>query len=100
MKVEKNFRAKYKNCNVIYVAYPTTSSFDEAVEMTAQELRDKFGTDDVDLINAGREPENRVALKEDAEEDDSGPIKMANTSGISGMDFETAIAKFGVKLED
>jgi hypothetical protein len=36
----------------------------EEVEMTKQELKDKFGTDDVELINAGREEENRVALKE------------------------------------
>jgi hypothetical protein len=36
----------------------------EEVEMTKQELKDKFGTDDVDLINAGREEENRVTLKE------------------------------------
>jgi hypothetical protein len=38
----------------------------EEVEMTKQELKDKFGTDDVDLINAGREEADRVALKEDS----------------------------------
>jgi hypothetical protein len=36
----------------------------EEVKMTAKELKDKFGTDDVDLINAGREPEERVELEE------------------------------------
>ena len=43
----------------------------EEVEMTKQELKDKFGTDDVDLINAGREPEERVTLKESEE-----PVEM------------------------
>lgn len=36
----------------------------EEVKMTAKELKDKFGTDDVELINAGREPEERVELEE------------------------------------
>lgn len=35
----------------------------EALEMTADELMDKHGTTDVDLINAGRPEEERVALK-------------------------------------
>ena len=35
-------------------------------EFTRQELKDRYGTDDVDLINAGREKENRVSLKEDS----------------------------------
>jgi molecular chaperone GrpE (heat shock protein) len=44
----------------------------EEVKMTAKELKDKFGTDDVDLINAGREPEERVELAEAV----SGEIEM------------------------
>lgn len=32
--------------------------------MTADELKDKYGTDDVELINAGREEQDRVELKE------------------------------------
>lgn len=34
-------------------------------EYTKQELKDKYGTDDVDLINAGKEKENRVGLKKE-----------------------------------
>lgn len=75
-------------------------TLEEATEMTAQELKDKFGTDDVDLINAGREEENRVVLVEDTEEETSIPVEMANTANAAGMDFETACAKFGIKLEN
>jgi len=42
----------------------------EQVSMTSAELIDKYGTDDIDLINAGREPEERVALQEEAPEYD------------------------------
>jgi hypothetical protein len=38
----------------------------EQVSMTSAELIDKYGTDDIDLINAGKEPEERVELKEEA----------------------------------
>jgi hypothetical protein len=44
----------------------------EEVKMTTKELKDKFGTDNVDLINAGREPEERVELEEAV----GGEIKM------------------------
>ena len=37
---------------------------EEPNKMTADELKDKYGTDDVDLINAGREEKDRVELKE------------------------------------
>ena len=37
---------------------------EEPSKMTAAELKDKFGTDDVDIINAGREEQDRVELKE------------------------------------
>jgi hypothetical protein len=37
---------------------------EEAKKMTADELKDKYGTDNVDLINAGREEQDRVELKE------------------------------------
>ena len=36
----------------------------DAKKMTAAELKAKHGTDDVDLINAGKEPKERVELKE------------------------------------
>jgi hypothetical protein len=42
----------------------------EQVSMTSAELIDKYGTDDIDLINAGKEPEERVELKEEAPEYD------------------------------
>ena len=37
---------------------------EEAIKMTKNELLNKEGTDDVDLVNAGREPEERVELVE------------------------------------
>lgn len=85
----------------------------EEVKMTAKELKDKFGTDDVELINAGREPEKRVKLEEAVEDEEdeievasdsaekpSKNTKMANTSSINGMDFEEACKKYGINLED
>lgn len=78
--------------------------------MTAKELKDKFGTDDIELINAGREPEERVELEEavedeieltsDPAEKPSKNVRMANTSSTSGMDFEDACKKFGINPED
>ena len=98
---------------LMIVKNPTEEDFarvlTEEVKMTRDELRNKFGTDDVDLINAGREEEERVELTEDADEDTFEPtsvdpeekpkkVKMANTESTSGMDFEAACAKFGVEL--
>lgn len=40
------------------------SDLDEAIKMTKDELLDKEGTTDVDLINAGRPEEERVELEE------------------------------------
>lgn len=37
-------------------------------EFTREELKEKYGTDNTDLINAGKEKEDRVALKEDKKE--------------------------------
>ena len=83
----------------------------EAKKMTRDEMIAKEGTDDVDLINAGRPEEDRVELVEEAEvenepisndpgEKPSKPVKMANTADISGMDFEAACQKYGISLEN
>ena len=40
----------------------------EAIEMTADEMKAKHGTDNPDIINAGKPEEERVALKESHEE--------------------------------
>lgn len=45
---------------------PKLTKFGEKKEFTRQELKDRFGTDNVDLINAGRESENRVKLIDDS----------------------------------
>ena len=42
------------------------ATLEEAIPMTRDELMDKEGTDDVELINAGRPEEERVELVEDA----------------------------------
>lgn len=44
---------------------PKLTKFGEKKEFTRQELKNRYGTDNVDLINAGREPENRVKLVDD-----------------------------------
>ena len=88
------------------MSYQKKESLSEALEMTADELKAKFGTDDVEIINAGRD-EEPVALKEDAEEPlttdpaekPSKNVKMANTASTSGMDFEDACQKYGIALE-
>ena len=83
----------------------------EAKKMTRDEMIAKEGTDDVDLINAGRPEEDRVELVEEAEDENepisndpgekpSKPVKMANTADISGMDFEAACQKYGISLEN
>ena len=41
-------------------------SFDEAIEMTADEMKAEHGTDNPDIINAGKEEKDRVVLKEDS----------------------------------
>lgn len=38
---------------------------DESTPMTADEMKDKYGTDNPDIINAGKPEEERVALKEE-----------------------------------
>ena len=56
------------------VINPTEDDFkrvmNEDIPMTSDELMNKYGTDDVDLINAGKEPEERVTLQEEAPEYD------------------------------
>lgn len=45
------------------------TAFGEKKEFTREELKARYGTDNVDLINAGREKENRVSLKEETIEE-------------------------------
>ena len=56
------------------VINPTEDDFkrvmNEDIPMTSDELMNKYGTDDVDLINAGKESEERVTLQEEAPEYD------------------------------
>ena len=66
------------------------SKVEEAIQMTRDELMNKEGTDDVELINAGRPEEERVELIENSEAADS----------TFGMDFDEACKKFGIELED
>jgi hypothetical protein len=46
------------------IFWEPVNDLDEEIKMTADELKDKYGTDDVDIINAGREEQDRVELKE------------------------------------
>lgn len=47
-----------------YNGFEDEEDIEESLEFTRDELISKFGTDNVDLINAGREEERRVSLKE------------------------------------
>lgn len=61
--VEKNRKAGEENKS------EKLTAFGEKKEFTREELKARYGTDDVDLINAGREKENRVSLKESNDND-------------------------------
>lgn len=51
-----------------YNGFEDEEDIEESLVFTRDELISKFGTDDVDLINAGREEERRVSLKEPSNE--------------------------------
>ena len=53
----------------------------EAIELTADEMKAKHGTDNPDIINAGKEEKDRVALKEDSW-DDFHPDKKHYFNGL------------------
>lgn len=76
------------------VINPTEDDFKrvmtEEVQMTAAELMDKYGTDDIDLINAGKEPEERVELKEEAPKYDMTEVEKL-LSEIKGKDKKKSI---------
>lgn len=74
-----------------------TEAFEEEpIYMTADELKATFGTDNIDIINAGRD-ETPVALKlEEAAERENE----VNSSEIDGLDFEEACEKYGIKVEN
>ena len=52
-----------ENINTVVNEYGETPQ--QQNNYTREELFDKFGTDNVDLINAGKEEENRVSLIEE-----------------------------------
>jgi len=59
-------------------------------EYTRQELKDKYGTDDVELINAGKEKENRVKLIDE---------KQSNNK-ITNQEAKEKIRQIGKDWED
>lgn len=76
-------------------------TLEEATKMTRDELMAKEGTDDVELINAGRPEEERVELVEDSrKEKPDEEVEEANTASLEGMDFEEACKQFGIEIED
>lgn len=118
-ETEKEFRNKYKNCSTVYVAYrdkdfvesieleetnnavvdckiadvithsEDEKPLDEAIKMTKDELLDKEGTTDVDLINAGRPEEERVELAESVSQEISNAYKQL--SKAYGRDIEELV---------
>lgn len=61
----------------------------EATEYTRQELVDKFGTDNIDIINAGREENERVAYKPGEAEKE--PISEGETNYLTPTKVEVPI---------
>lgn len=118
-ETEKEFRNKYKNCSTVYVAYrdkdfvesieleetnnavvdckiadvithsEDEKPLDEAIKMTKDELLDKEGTTDVDLINAGRPEEERVELAESVSQEISNAYKQLSKE--YGRDIEELV---------
>lgn len=76
------------------VINPTEDDFkrvmNEDIPMTSDELMNKYGTDDVDLINAGKEPEERVTLQEEAPDYDLTEVKKL-LKEIRGADKKKSI---------
>lgn len=54
---------KFKNLREEYRKAKEEIEKETKNEYTKEELKEKYGTDDVDLINAGKEKEDRVSLK-------------------------------------
>ena len=50
---------------------PVEIIVDEAIELTAGEMKAKYGTDNPDIINAGKPEEERVSLKNDTSNNES-----------------------------
>ena len=63
-KEEKNLSRAEKNKG-LYEQLEKEQKKDIPMELTSVELKEKYGTDNVDLINAGKEKENRVKLKKE-----------------------------------
>ena len=54
----------------------------EAIEMTADEMKAKHGTDNPDIINAGKPEEERVVLKEDLRDIDNKVFDLLRSTSI------------------
>lgn len=55
----------------------------KANSYTSQELKDKYGTDNVDLINAGKEAKDRVTLKKDYNDNDIEKVPKISTASVN-----------------
>lgn len=67
-------------------------------EFTSEELKEKYGTDDVELINAGKEAQDRVTKKEELwEKQEDGSFK-ANKDAMKA-DYEARHKKYDEKIK-
>ena len=70
-----------------YIGSEIVEGLEEATKMTRDEMIEKEGTDDVELINAGRPEEERVELEE-------------SQSQEIGGEYERLSKKYGIDFED
>lgn len=70
-----------------YIGSELAEALEEATKMTRDEMIEKEGTDNVDLINAGREEEDRVELEESQAQEIS-------------REYEKLSKKYGIDFED
>ena len=62
-------------------------------EMTSEELKNKYGTDNTDIINAGKESKDRVSLKEEKSENSNN----INSATTREKELADKIKHYGVK---
>ena len=70
-----------------YIGSELAEGLEEAIKMTRDEMIEKEGTDNVDLINAGREEEDRVELEESQAQEIS-------------REYDRLSKKYGIDFED
>lgn len=73
---------------------------DESKSFSREELKEKYGTDDVDLINAGKAKEDRVTLKEDKKEQKSIEDNKSPGQKTADLIKESGVKTFADEIKE